>query len=77
MAYVVEKGVAAPVGYTKSKYPLEDMAVGDSFFVPDRKSASVRNSVMCRARDVAKRTGGPLMRFSIRTEGSGTRCWRV
>lgn len=36
--YEIERGVPVPDKGSKSKYPLREMEIGDSFFVPNAKN---------------------------------------
>lgn len=44
-AIKIEKGVEVPRNERGSKFPLDEMEVGDSFLVPSEMSASIRNAV--------------------------------
>ncbi len=67
-SYVIEKGIPAPSA--RGKYPFAQMEVGDSFFVPDKTTATF-GGVLSHAR---KRTG---FGFVMRSENGGLRVWRV
>jgi hypothetical protein len=63
---VIDKNIPMPTS-THKKYPLDDMAVGDSFFVADpTKRAGLYTSA---ARYDIK--------VSVRLEGTGFRVWRT
>lgn len=68
--YQIEKDVPMPQDKREVKYPFAEMEVGDSFLA-DCKQASVQNN----ARVFAK--ANPPMKFKVRPEGDGARCWRV
>lgn len=53
-----------------AKYPLADMQVGDSFFMP----AAIKNSVAGCATSHGKRYN---KKFTIRRDANGYRCWRL
>ncbi len=70
--FIIEKNIpvrSAKNGGSKgkSKYPIFEMEVGDSFFSEDRRLG-------CRAAGFGKTTG---YKFSSSVEGSGVRIWRV
>lgn len=85
MNYQIEKGVPVPPNSRKggrTKYPFPEMTVGDSFFASADSGATAKRisgAAQCWAREVKKREGGDLRRFSLRTskEPAGVRCWRV
>jgi hypothetical protein len=65
--YTIQSDV--PIPLCRSKYPWAEMKVGDSVFIP-KKLASVSNaSTSWAVRNNAK--------FTHRTEGTGTRIWRI
>jgi hypothetical protein len=66
--YVVEQNIPAPSG--KSRYPFDQMGVGDSFLVTDRPIARVSAS----AHAYGKVHG---QKFSCRSLEGGIRVWRV
>lgn len=74
MLFEIEKGVPMPADQKgkkgSSKYPLADMSIGDSFFVPNGRITTVRKAAYQR---------GPALnrRFSVRTVDGGVRVWRV
>lgn len=62
-----------PGGSTRSKYPLDQMRIGDSFLVPKneyKKSNYVANVVHIRARKLG-------IKIATRTTDDGVRVWRV
>jgi hypothetical protein len=72
MTYKIEAGI--PMSSTRvcrSKYPFAVMNVGESFKA-DTKPASLRSA----ATAYAKREGGTV-KFAVRSEGEGSRIWRV
>ena len=66
----IDKGVPVPAG--RSRYPVRDMAVGDSFFVSCEKQSSkrIRGSVFASAKYAGIKTIG-------RSVDGGLRFWRV
>ena len=70
--YEIERGIEMPVVKTKAKYPFRDLAVGDSFFVPDGEVASSKR-MHSTAYNYGKRYG---MKFVARRVEGGVRVWR-
>ena len=77
--YKIEKNIPKPVD-GKIKYPLRELEVGDSFFVPldGRSPGDLQNSILGSAR--SERFEGK--RFSthvVKEDGKriGIRCWRI
>ena len=70
MGIEIERGVPVPRVNVQRKYPHDDMAVGDSFYLEGVGMKIVLNSNW-RAQ---KRLG---WRFTARKEGEGIRVWRV
>lgn len=70
--YEVEQGVPLPTDSRAAKYPFGEMAVGDSFFVPDHHSTYT--SVAGSAYGYARRHG---LKMSVAKEDTGTRVWRT
>lgn len=72
-AIKIEKGVPLPPsrrGWSSdAKYPLAEMDVGDSIWLPLRQS-----SASARAISRGKKLG---FKFTTRGEGDGTRVWRI
>lgn len=69
--YEIEKGVLAPAGSTKAKYPFSKMEIGDSFAVPLAERLKVRNAVgqyKCRTQG---------FNYVTKTDGDSLRIWRV
>ena len=81
MAYKIEKDIplcrsAAMV----SKYPFDEMEVGDSFFVPHAEAKNARMSALARNAGQYKKLPKhiPVQRhFATRTVEGGIRIWRV
>jgi len=60
----------------RRRYPIKDLAVGESFFVPagDRTAQEVASALARAAWSVKMKTGA---RFTVRSLGDGARLWRV
>lgn len=69
MAIKIDTDVPTPVGL--SKYPFEIMKVGDSFHV-DTKVGTLRAA----SYSFTRRKDGTV-KFVVRAEDDGARCWRV
>lgn len=82
MNYEIEKDIEVPPFRNggcgrKRKYPIPDMGVGDSFFVPPDDGESpryVQNRVGQSAAYYKKEHGGL---YTTRVQGNGARCWRL
>lgn len=68
--FKIERGIPIPTPRGRALYPFEKLKVGDSFFVPNRTPHSMHGSV----RYAQVKRGIKLL---MRTEGNGTRIWRV
>lgn len=66
----IEKGIPLPNTASRSKYPFAAMEVGDCFYAA-QPMAKVRAGVEYY------RKSNPSFKASIRTEGAGSRCWRI
>ena len=81
MAYKIDKGIPLCAPRAQSnKYPLDEMEVGDSFFVPHPDAKKARQNALARNagqyRKPPKHT--PFQRhFVTRTVEGGVRIWRV
>ncbi len=65
----VDPNIPMPAGRIASrKYPWREMAIGDSFFIPDVSRKSFSGPSLA-----AKRTG---FKFTVRTVEGGLRVWR-
>lgn len=70
MTIKIEKNI--PISeHGNRKYPFREMEVGDSFFVPDCKPSKINGP----AQGFMRRN--PEVKFTIRREGTGYRCWRI
>lgn len=67
--YIIEKGIAPPGARARFYYPLADMEIGDSFFVPGKGFG-----IWAHFSRRAKRLG---IELATRVEGTGVRVWRV
>jgi hypothetical protein len=69
----IEKGIEIPPkGSVGSKFPVQEMEVGDSFFCSFDVSSA--NSVMACLSKYGKDTG---KKFTTRKVEGGTRAWRI
>lgn len=69
--FKIEKGVPIPTWH--DKYPLRDMEVGDSFFIPLSNDKKKNTS----ARNVLWQCSKPLgIKIATRTVDGGMRVWR-
>lgn len=64
--FKIEKGIPLP---EKTKYPFEDMEVGDSFFDDTSSEAKIRG-----AAGLASQHGH---KFKVTKTPDGYRCWRI
>jgi hypothetical protein len=70
----IERGVPIPKQTRDSKYPFAYMDIGDSFFVPGAKAASLQNA----AKHHSKRTGHAYSSRTVTENGvDGARIWRI
>ena len=74
MTYRVERGI--PVPSREPKYPLLDMAVGDSFLVECTKQErdKVQKRLVSRAMYFGRRNN---VTYTCRIVDKGVRCWRT
>lgn len=82
--YQVEKNIPMPRPYVgrphsgEEKYPIRQMEVGDSFFVPlaeGQKTESLRGSINANINKKKLRQEG--LRFATRNMEGGLRVWRL
>ena len=71
MTIKIEKNIPTPTGRSWRKYPFSEMEVGDSFFVPECKLSKINGPAQ------GFRRRNPEVKFTIRKEGTGYRCWRI
>lgn len=78
MSFKIEKNIELPERYKKAhkKYPLEEMDVTDSFFIPykDEHQRTVQSRVSASITKYAKETN---TKFTIRSLEEGIRVWRI
>lgn len=67
--FQIEKNVPAPSA-GNAKYPWRQMAIGDSFFVPNVSTQKMSNAAS------ARKTRG-VGTFTCRAEEGGVRVWRI
>mgnify|MGYP007088038871 CR=1 FL=1 len=74
MAYEIEKGVPLVAGTrghgAPPKYPFAQMEVGDSFFVPGKKTTDIGGAITYPAKKLG-------WTFRSRTVEGGVRIWRT
>ena len=71
MTPVIEKNVPLPTTRVKRwKYPLAEMEIGDSFFLPNKKTQDVSSAIGRRAKLLGRE-------FTSRAENNGVRIWRT
>ena len=61
--------------FIPNKYPFKEMEIGDSFFVDTDGSKKEIARALNRLAPACQRLK-PL-KFTVRTEGTGVRCWRI
>jgi hypothetical protein len=66
----IETGVPIPKQDWRTRYPLLELEVGQSFFVPDGDN----NSISARASYMGKTHSRT---FTVKKLKGGVRCWRV
>lgn len=75
--YKIEKNVPIPKRSKQKKYPLMDMNVGDSFWVPcesRREALRERNKIFSMASYYQTKHN---VKFTTRTYEDGVRIWRI
>ena len=81
MAYKIDKGIPLSSYKNKSsKYPLDEMEVGDSFFVPHPDAQKARQNAISHNAGQYKKLPKhmPFQRhFTTRTVEGGARIWRT
>jgi hypothetical protein len=72
MTYQITKGLPIPKisAGRPAIYPFAVLEVGDSFFSDNQGVANVRSAACAFARN-------HKVRFIVRKEGEGARCWRI
>jgi hypothetical protein len=79
MMFKIESGIPAPARI-KITYPLGDMKIGDSFFVPWRgdtvqRDRNTKNHLAAKISEYKRRNPGSD--FTCKSGQLGVRCWRV
>ena len=70
--FVIEDDIPIPVhGRSVSKYPFEQMKIGQSFFAPGATVARMQGAAQ------GFRNKHKDYRFAVRAEGKGARVWRI
>lgn len=72
MTIIIEDNIPLPrrtVG-RKTKYPLDQLEVGQSFVVPAKSPRRMASYAYTRGKKIGRR-------FAVRNVGSGVRVWRV
>jgi len=70
--------IPSPDRGRKRKYPFPDMAIGDSFFLPNCNTARMRSTVHNSATSFAKKTGKKFTtRTTVEDSVPGLRIWRI
>jgi len=64
----IDKGVPIPAPAAAQKYPMRDLEIGDSFFVP---TTNIHGTGLYNS---ARRAG---IRITLRKVDGGLRCWRT
>lgn len=70
-AFRIEKGIPLPPSRRQGKYPIAQLEVGDSFFVPDADLPKSRGQGF---HSLGKRYA---FKLAIKNEDGGIRIWRV
>ena len=74
-AYELDKNV--PMPKASSKYPFEDMDVGDSFFVADGDDENWKTLRKMRGASNWASKKFPDTKYSVRKVDNGVRVWRT
>jgi hypothetical protein len=72
--FEIEKAIPVP---TKSKYPFEQMGIGDSFYVKGGKKAIASARVAAKTYSDKSANGSDQPVFITRTDDYGVRIWRI
>jgi hypothetical protein len=75
--YAIEKNIGRPLKYSYEDYPFAEMAVGDSFFVPDPMVDRKMSLCLCRIANYWTRKHRNGWKFSVKSYPDGVRVWRV
>lgn len=68
----IEKNVPLPARGVLTVYPLDEMEVGDSFFVYTRNIPTIRTAIHAQIKRQAS-----LIKITTRREPGGMRIWRI
>lgn len=73
--FKIESSVPAPpiTQVRRNRYPLREMAIGDSFFVPNEAAGDAQVRSGCCYFQIRNKN----YRFTIRKEPGGCRVWRI
>lgn len=82
MSYKIEKGIKLPIKTNALyDYPFEDMAIGDSFFVPKNKAKALYQTqafIHSYARKWKMLNDDRVdIKFTVKQVKDGCRCWRL
>lgn len=73
----IEKNIPLPEKTSRSKYPFEEMEIGDSFFVGDEtKVKTIRTLASTRAKRLSEKQQ-ETVRFHVAVTEGGVRVWRT
>jgi hypothetical protein len=76
--YEINKGIEIPEMITKSKYPLREMEVGDSFLIPKEDfNGKEARKIACSVMGCARQKRMKERKFSSRCLEEGVRIWRI
>lgn len=78
--YRIESAIPIPTRDCRSKYPLDRLLPGDSFFVPTEPGCTVqrvRTRVAVAVNQFKKTGGAPGRTFTLRIVDGGVRVWRI
>lgn len=81
--YRVEKGIPLPPRRSNGKlgpritYPLLEMDVGDSFFVPEGPEEYANRRLSAAVSNYVRHHPELKLRFVVRVVAGGQRCWRI
>jgi hypothetical protein len=73
--YKIEKNIKIPEETSGAMYPLHELEVGDSFFVPMSEDGRSGRRLQTAASGYMRRHPG--IKLIVRTVEGGTRVWRV
>ena len=73
--FEIVKSIKIPENIGRSKYPLCEMNVGDSFRIEDWHTAQKVHVSACYHEKYVNKTKG--WKFTVRKEADHYRCWRI